>query len=68
MCCRTGPDERQGQVGRHAELTPRWLEENDLGRIRARHVQALDSVDHLDELGEVGRKVAEQVVAEHFAG
>ncbi|WP_395728595.1 hypothetical protein [Nakamurella sp.] len=55
-------------MGRHAELTPRWLEENDLGRIRARHVQALDSVDHLDELREVGRKVAEQVVAEHFAG
>ena len=43
----------------NAELTPQWLEENDLGHIRARHVQALDSVEHLDELREVGRKVAE---------
>lgn len=52
----------------NAELTSDWLGEHGLGHIQPRHVQALDSTKYLDELQQVGRKVAEQVKSEHFAG
>lgn len=52
----------------NAELTAAWLGANGLGHIRPEHVQALDSIDHLDELREVGRAVASQVASEHFRG
>jgi hypothetical protein len=52
----------------NAELTNEWLGEHGLGHIEPRHVQALDSTRHMDELQEVGEKVATQVKAEHFDG
>jgi predicted acylesterase/phospholipase RssA len=52
----------------NAELTREWLEQNGLGRIDPRDVQRLDSTAHVDELAEVGQRVADQVVAEHFEG
>jgi uncharacterized protein len=52
----------------NAELTDEWLGANGLGHIEPRHVQALDSTKYMDELQEVGRKVADQVRSEHFAG
>jgi len=40
-----------------------------LAHINPVHVQRMDSVDHIDEMQEVGRAVAEQKVkAAHFAG
>jgi uncharacterized protein len=52
----------------NAELTSEWLDEHALGHIDPRHVQPLDSTEHMAELQEVGAKLAEQVKAEHFAG
>jgi predicted acylesterase/phospholipase RssA len=52
----------------NAELTGGWLSDHGLRGIDPRHVQALDSTSHLDELRQVGRAVAEQVRPEHFAG
>jgi uncharacterized protein len=51
----------------NAELTGAWLHDNDLGHIEPRHVQALDSTQHMDKLQAVGRAVAKQVRPEHFA-
>jgi uncharacterized protein len=52
----------------NAELTRQWLDGNGLGHIRPRDVQRLDSTAHMDELRQVGERVAAQVTAEHFAG
>jgi hypothetical protein len=52
----------------NAELNGAWLHENNMGHIEPRHVQALDSTRHMDELRAVGRAVARQVRPEHFAG
>jgi len=52
----------------NAELTADWLAGHGLGHIEARHVQALDSTKYLRELQLVGRKVAQQVHAQHFDG
>ncbi len=52
----------------NAELTREWLDENGLGHITPRDVQRLDSTAHMDELREVGERVAAHVSAAHFAG
>lgn len=52
----------------NAELTQEWLGEHGLGHIDPQHVQALDSTKYIGELQEVGRKVAQQVQAQHFTG
>jgi patatin-like phospholipase/acyl hydrolase len=52
----------------NAELTSEWLGRHGLGRIDPRNVQQLDSTNHMDQLQEVGRKVALQVRSEHFDG
>ena len=52
----------------NAELSAPWLRDNDLSHIEPRHVQALDSTRHMDELQAVGRAVARQVRPDHFAG
>ena len=52
----------------NAELTPEWLESNGLEHIIAGDVQRLDSTAHMDELAQVGERVASQVVAKHFEG
>jgi patatin-like phospholipase/acyl hydrolase len=52
----------------NAELSRAGLDELKLPHIQPEDVQALDSVDHIVELQEVGRAVAERYVkAEHFA-
>ncbi len=52
----------------NAELTEDWLGRHGLAHIQPRHVQPLDSTEHMAELQAVGRTVARQVRAEHFAG
>ena len=52
----------------NAELSRAGLDELGLMHIVPEDVQALDSVEHIPELQEVGRAVAERYVeAEHFA-
>jgi patatin-like phospholipase/acyl hydrolase len=52
----------------NAELSHAGLSELGLTHIKPEHVQALDSVDHIVELQEVGEAVATRdVKAEHFA-
>jgi patatin-like phospholipase/acyl hydrolase len=52
----------------NAELTREWLGAHGLGDIEPRHVQALDSTEHMHDLRRVGENVAKQVKREHFAG
>jgi hypothetical protein len=52
----------------NAELTTEGLTELGLGRIRPKDVQKMDSVDHMQELQQVGGAVAKRVSAAHFAG
>jgi hypothetical protein len=52
----------------NAELTAEWLGRHGLGHIEPRAVQAMDSTSHMDELQQVGVKVAAQVNPDHFAG
>ena len=52
----------------NAELTRTWLDAHSLNHIEPRHVQRLDSTQHMDKLQEVGVTVAQQVRAEHFEG
>jgi patatin-like phospholipase/acyl hydrolase len=53
----------------NAELSREGLDALGLEHINPVHVQQMDSVDHIDEMQEVGRAVAEQKVkAEHFVG
>ena len=51
------------------QLTEEGLRQLGLTGIRAEHVQALDSVDHIQDLQRVGRALAERDVREsHFQG
>src|SRR5213593_2183041 len=53
----------------NAELSREGLDALGLEHIKPVHVQQMDSVDHIGEMQEVGRAVAEQKVkAAHFAG
>jgi len=53
----------------NAELSREGLDALGLEHINPVHVQQMDSVDHIGEMQEVGRTVAEQKVkAAHFAG
>ena len=52
----------------NAELTEEGLKQLHLVDIKPEHVQALDSVDHIAEMQQVGQAVAEhEVREEHFA-
>ena len=51
----------------NAELSRKGLDALGLQHIEPRNVQQLDSVDHINEIQEVGRAVAKQVNMEHFA-
>jgi hypothetical protein len=61
-------DKHFAYVRYNAELTTEWLTGNGLGHIRPKDVQALDSIEHLDELQQVGEVVGRQVEGEHFKG
>lgn len=52
----------------NADLSRAGLDRLGLKDIVPEHVQALDSIEHLGELQQVGRAVAEGVTAAHFAG
>jgi tRNA U34 5-methylaminomethyl-2-thiouridine-forming methyltransferase MnmC len=51
----------------NAELSYEGLAALELSHINPEEVQKLDSVDHIEELQEVGRAVAKQVNIAHFA-
>jgi len=44
------------------------LDRLGLDRVRPEDVQRLDSVEHIDQLRQVGQAVAREVKREHFAG
>ena len=51
----------------NAELSAAWLSAHGLGDVDAAKVSQLDSVEHIDDLISVGKALAEEVKAEHFA-
>src|SRR5205814_3601306 len=53
----------------NAELSREGLDALGLKHIEPVHVQQMDSVDHIDEMQELGQTLAQQKVkAKHFAG
>src|SRR5436305_969994 len=50
----------------NADLSSAWLNKVGLGGIDPGKVSKLDSVDYVDDLRRVGRKVGEEVKLEHF--
>jgi hypothetical protein len=53
----------------NAELSKTGLEQLGVGHLDPKHVQQMDSVDHIGEMQELGQALAQQrVKAEHFAG
>ncbi|MGB9440193.1 MAG: patatin-like phospholipase family protein [Desulfobacterales bacterium] len=50
----------------NADLSPEGLEEMGLSNIKPEHVQKLDSIEFIDDLRKVGRKVAEEIKIDHF--
>lgn len=52
----------------NAELSEAGLTALGLSGIQPKHVQKLDSVDHIAELQQVGQAVAKKVSVDHFAG
>ena len=50
----------------NADLSSPWLSEMGLGDIDPSKVGKLDSVDHIDDLRRIGRRVGEEVKLEHF--
>ena len=70
MCGKRGPAQPKlfTYMRYNAELTQRGLGELGLGHIRPEDVEELDSVEHVAELQQVGKAVAEKDVREsHFA-
>jgi hypothetical protein len=51
----------------NADISQAGLDERGLAHIRAKDVGELDSTDHINELSEIGRSVAEEVTEAHFA-
>jgi hypothetical protein len=49
-------------------LSDKGLADLGLPKIRPRDVQRLDSIEHMDELRQVGEAIAGKVDREHFAG
>jgi uncharacterized protein len=69
MCGKAGPAAPKlfTYMRYNAELSGRGLAQLGLSHIRPEDVEALDSVEHIAELEQVGRAVAEQDVKEgHF--
>lgn len=52
----------------NAELTRKGLDALGLDDVEPQAVQKLDSVDSIEELREIGRRVADTIVAGHFDG
>jgi hypothetical protein len=52
----------------NAELTLDALSELGLPYVRPEHVQKLDSVEHMDQLQQIGRAVGAKVTSAHFEG
>lgn len=51
----------------NAELSQEWLAERGLGKVDPAQVAQLDSVEHIPDLIRVGKVLAKEVKAEHFA-
>lgn len=70
-----GPDAEGGSVPKlftymryNADLSREGLDALGLRQVRPEDVQRLDSVDHIDQLAEVGRVVGNKVKPDHFDG
>ncbi|HEX8335906.1 MAG TPA: patatin-like phospholipase family protein [Pyrinomonadaceae bacterium] len=51
----------------NAELSKEWLEERGLGKVDPSKIAQLDSVEYVPDLIRVGKALAKEVKAEHFA-
>jgi predicted acylesterase/phospholipase RssA len=51
----------------NAELSQEWLSAHGLGKVNPADVSKLDSVEYIPDLVRVGRALAKEVRAEHFA-
>lgn len=51
----------------NAELSQEWLAARGLGKVNPANVSQLDSVEYIPDLVRVGRALAKEVKAEHFA-
>ena len=51
----------------NADISQAGLDDRGLAHIRAKDVGELDSTDHISELSEIGRSVADEVSEAHFA-
>ena len=64
-----GPAKLFSYVRYNVDLTQEGLNELGLSRIRAKDVQAMDSVDHIQDLAEIGRAASGRDVSPaHFQG
>ena len=52
----------------NAELSRKGLDDLELKAIKPEDVQMLDSVDHIEELQQVGQAIAKNVELKHFEG
>jgi len=52
----------------NAELSEAGLDRLGVGNLSPEHVQQMDSVDHIDEMKQVGEAVGKKVTIEHFEG
>jgi hypothetical protein len=50
----------------NADLSREGLDAMGLNDIKPKNVQKLDSIEYIDDLRKVGRKVAEEIKIEHF--
>ena len=50
----------------NADLSREGLDAMDLNDIQPKNVQKLDSIEYIDDLRRVGRKVAQKIKIEHF--
>lgn len=51
----------------NAELSRAWLDSRGLKDVEPEQVAQLDSIEHIEDLSRVGRKLGEEVKVEHFA-
>ena len=65
----TGPAKLFSYVRYNVDLTQEGLNELGLSRIQSKDVQAMDSVDHIQDLAEIGRAAAARDVSlQHYQG
>jgi hypothetical protein len=52
----------------NAELSKTGLDRLGVGHLNPEHVQQMDSVEHIEEMQQVGQAIGRKVAMEHFDG